>query len=132
MSVVAIVGSMRFRAYMDEIERSLIREGKTPIAPTAAFEAYRGALRPHDKAPLDALHIRKLNLCNEMFVVDVGGYIGQSTAREITAFKEMGKPISYLSDGDSDCPGCRPLCEHGIYADLCVPGCKSKEAAGDE
>lgn len=110
---IAIVGSMRFRAYMDEVERQFIREGKTPIAPTACFRDYLGVWDRHDKAMLDALHIRKLALCDEMFVVDVDGYVGESTKKEIAAFEEAGRPIAYLSDGESDvadaCPHCNNL-----------------------
>lgn len=46
---------------------------------------------------MDALHLRKIDLADEIFVVDWGGYIGESTSREIAYAEESGKHIRYLS-----------------------------------
>jgi 8-oxo-dGTP pyrophosphatase MutT (NUDIX family) len=50
------------------------------------------------KVMLDDLHKRKIDLCDEIFVLDVGQYIGSSTQSEIQHAKLMGKPIRYLSE----------------------------------
>lgn len=101
--VIGIVGSMRFRAYMDELERRLIRAGHTPIAPTRCFDAHEGNLSPADKLALDGLHLAKLQLCDSIIVVDPGGYVGESTRKEIAwAGEVLGLPIEFLSDGESD------------------------------
>lgn len=44
----------------------------------------------------DELHKRKIDLCDEVFVLNVGGYIGESTRNEIEYAKSIGKPILYL------------------------------------
>lgn len=46
---------------------------------------------------MDALHLRKIDLADEVFVVDVGGYWGESTEREIQYAKDRGRPIRYFS-----------------------------------
>ena len=49
------------------------------------------------KAALDELHKRKIDLADRIFIVDVDGYIGSSTASEIAYAKAHEKPIDYLS-----------------------------------
>lgn len=48
------------------------------------------------KDMLDNLHKRKIDLSDYIFVLNVGGYIGQSTLGEIAYAKEHGKEIRYL------------------------------------
>lgn len=50
------------------------------------------------KKRLDELHKRKIDLCDDVFVLNVGGYIGESTRSEIEYAQKIGKPISYLED----------------------------------
>ena len=51
-----------------------------------------------NKAMLDELHKRKIDLADEILVLDVDGYIGDSTRSEIEYAKTHGKSILYLSD----------------------------------
>jgi len=46
-------------------------------------------------AEMDALHLRKIDISDEIFVVNVENYIGQSTAREIEYAIEQKKDIRY-------------------------------------
>ena len=48
------------------------------------------------KEMLDDMHKRKIDLADEIFVINVGGYIGESTKSEIEYAKSMGKKINYL------------------------------------
>ena len=45
---------------------------------------------------MDALHFKKIEMADSIYVVNVNGYIGSSTAREIAYAEHIGKPISYL------------------------------------
>lgn len=50
-----------------------------------------------DKAEaLDELHKRKIDLCDYIYVLNVGGYIGDSTRGEIAYATKLGKPVEYL------------------------------------
>ena len=49
-----------------------------------------------DKVALDELHKRKIDLADEVLVINVGGYIGDSTRSEIAYAKAHGKPVTYL------------------------------------
>jgi hypothetical protein len=51
-----------------------------------------------DKLMLDDLHKRKIDLADEIFVVNVGGYIGESTRGEIEYARAHGKAINYLEN----------------------------------
>jgi hypothetical protein len=48
------------------------------------------------KLKWDELHKRKIDLADEVLVLNVGGYIGESTRSEIEYAKAHGKPIRYL------------------------------------
>lgn len=48
------------------------------------------------KARLDELHKRKIDLADEIFVLNVGGYVGESTRSEIEYAKAHGKRVRYL------------------------------------
>jgi len=49
------------------------------------------------KKKLDELHFRKIDLCDWVWVLDVDGYIGESTQNEINYAKSVGRPVFYLS-----------------------------------
>ena len=47
------------------------------------------------KEMLDDMHKRKIDMADEIFVINVGGYIGDSTRSEIEYAKEHGKTVRY-------------------------------------
>ena len=46
---------------------------------------------------MDELHLRKIDLADEIFVVNDDGYVGDSTAREVEYTKKQGKPIRWYT-----------------------------------
>jgi hypothetical protein len=54
------------------------------------------ALGQEVAARLDELHRRKIDLADEIFVLNVGGYIGKSTRSEIDYALAHNKPVRYL------------------------------------
>lgn len=54
------------------------------------------------KEMLDDMHKRKIDMADEIYVINVDGYIGESTRSEITYAKEQGKGINYLVIPESD------------------------------
>jgi len=48
------------------------------------------------KKVLDELHLRKIDLADEVFVINKDGYIGESTKCEIEYARAQGKPVYYL------------------------------------
>jgi len=45
---------------------------------------------------MDELHLRKIDISDEVFIFNKGGYIGDSTRNEIKYSESIGKPIRYL------------------------------------
>lgn len=48
------------------------------------------------KEMLDDMHFSKIDMADEIFVVNPGGYVGESTAREIGYALSCGKPVCSL------------------------------------
>ena len=48
------------------------------------------------KEMLDNMHKRKIDMADEIFVINVGGYIGESTKSEIEYAIRNGKKVKYL------------------------------------
>jgi H2-forming N5,N10-methylenetetrahydromethanopterin dehydrogenase-like enzyme len=47
------------------------------------------------KGKLDELHLRKIDISDEILVLNVGGYIGESTSNEIEYARKNNKTIKY-------------------------------------
>jgi hypothetical protein len=93
--VVTLCGSTRFmRAFYDANMRETLA-GK--IVLTVGMSSH-GDYHPTEeqKAALDELHKRKIDLADEILVLNVGGYIGESTRSEIAYAWAAGKPVRYL------------------------------------
>jgi hypothetical protein len=102
-TIVCLCGSTRF---YEEFQRVNIQEtlaGKIvlSIASFASSEADYFARLPEQeaeqlKATLDELHFRKIELADEVLIINKDGYIGESTRREIDYALSLGKVIRWL------------------------------------
>jgi hypothetical protein len=90
--IVCICGSTRFVNEMRAANRDLTFAGCIVLAPGEADEVITGAR----KAALDDLHLRKIDLADRVLIVNPGGYIGESTSREIAYARATGKSISFI------------------------------------
>lgn len=102
--IVCLCGSTRFKdEFIAENER-LTLAGKIVLAPgcfsrSTPEQASAGifaGFTTEQKDALDDLHKRKIDLCDRVFVLNVGGYIGISTRSEIEYAYAHGKPVTYL------------------------------------
>jgi hypothetical protein len=77
--------------------------------PTGAREATNdGDEATPVKQMLDRLHFAKIDLADEILVVNVGGYIGTSTKREVAYAKAHGKGVRWLQAGGEVADGRTP------------------------
>jgi hypothetical protein len=90
--IVCICGSARFAEEMRAANRDLTFAGAIVVAPGEAADEL---ITNEQKTALDALHLRKIDLADRVLVVNPGGYIGESTSREIAYARATGKPISF-------------------------------------
>ena len=101
--IVCLCGSTRFyeafqQANYDETMagRIVLSVGFYPHATTATGHGEGVGHDSAEKIALDELHKRKIDLCDEVFVLNVGGYIGPRTRSEIDYAMANGKPVRYL------------------------------------
>ena len=89
--IVCICGSARFMAEMRTANSELTFSGVIVVAPSEADTSPT----VEQKAVLDALHLRKIDLADRVLIVNPGGYVGESTRREIAYARAAGKPITF-------------------------------------
>lgn len=89
--IICICGSTRFLADMRTASRDLALAGVIVLAP-AELDA---SPTREQKAVLDELHLRKIDMADRVLVVNPGGYIGESTRREIQYAEQSGTPVSF-------------------------------------
>ncbi len=100
--VVTLCGSTKFEAEFAGVNQRLMMEGCVAIS-LGMFSLSH--LRDYDwtadgsdlKGRLDSVHFQKIRMADEVYVVDPGGYLGESTRREIAYAESLGKPVRYLS-----------------------------------
>ncbi len=97
--VITLCGSTKFKdAFMQEQKR-LTLEGNIVISVgmfghSGDQEVWADGV----KDMLDDMHKRKIDMADEIFVINVGGYIGASTRSEIEYARQTGKPVCYLQE----------------------------------
>ena len=95
--VITLCGSTRFKEYFLEVQKKLTLEGNIVIS--VGLFGHAGdeeALRYEVKAMLDRQHLAKIDLADEIFVINVDNYIGESTRKEIEYAKAKGKHVGFL------------------------------------
>lgn len=93
--VVTLCGSTRFKTEFEKVNAELTRAGKVVISVGVFGHADGVSLTIEEKKLLDRVHMQKIDMADEIFVINVGGYIGESTQREIEYATKLGLPITY-------------------------------------
>ncbi len=95
--IVTLCGSTRFKEQFIEAQKRLTLEGSIVIS--VGLFGHSGdeeVWKPGTKEMLDDMHLRKIDMADEIYVINVGGYFGESTKREIAYAEKTGKTINYL------------------------------------
>ena len=101
--VITLCGSTRFKDAFLEAQKRLTLEGNIVISVGLFGHAGDDEVwTPGTKEMLDDMHKRKIDMADEIFVINVGGYIGESTRSEIAYAKAAGKPVRYLEPEEAD------------------------------
>ena len=95
MKTYTICGSMRFEKEMREIGFCLETEKGYNILQCTYMDR---EINEQEKQCLSAAHYRKIDLSDGIYVVNIGGYIGESVKKEIQYSKKLGKVILYHCD----------------------------------
>jgi hypothetical protein len=91
---VCLCGSMRFVAEIRATAWELTLAGVVVLAPSEVG-AEGETITDEQKAVLDAVHRHRIDLADRVVVVNPGGYVGESTTREIAYARAGGTPVSF-------------------------------------
>lgn len=103
---ITLCGSTRFKDQFMEAQKRLTLEGNIVISvglfghagDEEVWEGMSEDTLTKTKIMLDDMHKRKIDMADEIYVVNVGGYIGSSTRSEIEYAKSHGKAVHYLEE----------------------------------
>lgn len=104
-TIVCLCGSTRFMDKFFEIEFDYTLKGYIVLTVGVCKHAkHHGgeALGQGVADMLDDLHLRKIDLADEIFIINLNGYIGESTGKEIQYAKKLNKKIVYLEPPKSE------------------------------
>ena len=104
--VITLCGSTRFKDAFMEAQKRLTLEGNIVISvglfghsgDNEVWENMDEGTLTKTKEMLDDMHKRKIDMADEIYVINVGGYIGESTKSEIEYAKANGKTVRYLEN----------------------------------
>ena len=98
-TVVCLCGSTRFKQEFFEANFRETMAGKIVLSVGWFSHADGEIYTPteDEKRALDELHKRKIDLSDEVLILDVGGYIGESTKSELEYAKQTGKRVRFRS-----------------------------------
>ena len=95
--VITLCGSTRFKDEFMGVQKRLTLEGNIVIS--VGLFGHSGDNEvwiEGTKEMLDDMHLRKIDMADEIYVINVDGYIGTSTRNEIEYAKRTGKVVRYL------------------------------------
>ena len=104
--VITLGGSTRCKDAFMQAQKKLTLEGNIVISvglfghagDSEVWEGMSEDTLTKTKIMLDDMHKRKIDMADEIFVINVGGYIGSSTRSEIEYAHTTGKPVRYLEE----------------------------------
>ncbi len=97
MKVMTLCGSLKFKEEMMSIAEKMALKGVcvlTPVYPV--LRNYK--ITEEQLIKLREAHLKRIELCDSILVVNVNNYIGNSTNLEIEYAKKLGKEILYYTD----------------------------------
>lgn len=95
--IITLCGSTKFKDEFMRVQKELTLKGYIVIS-VGCFGHSGDIFTDEQKIMLDEMHKRKIDMADEIFVVNVGGYIGISTRSEIEYAEAHNKKVNYLVD----------------------------------
>lgn len=94
--IVCIIGSSKFKAQELGIAQRETLLGKVALVHGFWHHVDMVPITNEQKNKIDELMLSKIDMADEVFVVNVNGYVGASTQRGIDYAQSLGKPVKYL------------------------------------
>ncbi len=97
--VITLCGSAKFEDDFLREQKRLTLEGNIVISVGMFKNPGDNEVFQEDvKTMLDDMHKRKIDMADEIFVINKGGYIGQSTKSEIAYALATNKRVNYMEN----------------------------------
>ena len=93
--VVCLCGSTRFKEQFLRVQRDFTLRGYIVLSVGLFGHADDVTLTREKKKMLDDMHKRKIDMAEYVYIINVGGYIGESTRSEIMYAMQQKKRIGY-------------------------------------
>ncbi len=97
MEVITLCGSMKFKTEMMLMAQKLTLNGYLVLTPFFQVEEQTNITLDQLKKLKEA-HLKRIELSDSILVMNIGGYIGESTESEIQYAKKLNKKIIYYTD----------------------------------
>lgn len=97
-NIITLCGPIKFKTEFLKVQEQLILKGNIVLTPNFFNNIKKEDINDEIKDMLDKMHRQKIDMSDEIYVINFGGYIGESTKSEIEYAKEKGKKISYLEN----------------------------------
>ncbi len=94
--VVCLCGSTRFKPEFERVMAEETLKGVVVLSVGVFCHLHDEPVTDEQKEMLDQLHREKIRMADEVFIINVGGYIGESTSNEIAYAQDLGKTLRYL------------------------------------
>ncbi len=98
MKIITICGSLKYQNEMIKIAETMELQGNCVLPVIYPARESKDAYTQEEFAMFDKMHKEKIKLSDAILVVNVNGYIGSSTQREIEFAKSLNKEIIYYTD----------------------------------
>ncbi len=95
-NIITLCGSIKFKDEFMKVQEKLTLDGNIVLTPNFFNNIKKEEIDLETKKMLDEMHKQKIDMSDEIYVINFGGYIGESTKNEIEYAKTRGKKVSYL------------------------------------
>ncbi len=96
--VITLCGSIKFKEEFLKIQEELTLGGNIVLTPNFFTTIKKDKITSNTKKMLDKMHKQKIDMSDEILVINVDGYIGESTKSEIEYALKKGKKVRYLEE----------------------------------
>ena len=96
--IITLCGSIKFKDEFMRVQEKLTLDGNIVLTPNFFNSIKKEDIDEKTKKMLDEMHKQKIDLSDEIYVINVGGYIGESTKNEIEYAKARGKEVSFMEN----------------------------------
>ena len=97
-NIITLCGPIKFKTEFLKVQEQLTLEGNIVLTPNFFNNIKKEDINDDIKDMLDKMHRQKIDMSDEIYVINFGGYIGESTKSEIEYAKKKKKKVKYLED----------------------------------